>query len=334
MWQATLTVLAVGAVVAYFGRPFLPEAIARYVNGLWYRSSELMIILGLATIILLLGLLDDLVGLGWRVRLGSQVAVSVLLAAFATRATLFWPLNSPLIGGLLTVVWVVVLTNAFNFLDNMDGLAAGVGLIASLMFAVAQARVGSLFAPAVLVILAGVLGGFLVHNWYPARIFMGSSGSDFLGFLLGAMTIAGTYYRYGEGDSRFSVLSPVLVMAVPLYEAAAVLVLWLGERDQPFLWDRHHFSYRLHDSGLTPRQAVEVIYLVSLGAGLGAVMLHRIDPLGAILVVGQTGCLIGVIAVLEFAVIRRERARKRRSLSPSPSPPRAQEAATWDRSQT
>ena len=123
----------------------------------------------------------------------------------------------------MTVLWVVGLTNAFNFLDNMDGLAAGVGMAASLLFAAAQLQVGSLFAPAVLLVLAGVLGGFLVHNRYPARLFLGDSGSDFLGFLLGAMTAAGTYYRYGHGDSRYNVLSPLLVMAVPLYEAASVL---------------------------------------------------------------------------------------------------------------
>ena len=105
---------------------------------------------------------------------------------------------------------------------------------------------GSLFAPAVLLVLAGVLGGFLVHNRYPARLFLGDAGSDFLGFLLGAMTVAGTYYRYGEGDSRYSVLSPLLVMAVPLYESASVFLIWLGERHDPFTRNRHHFSYRLH----------------------------------------------------------------------------------------
>jgi len=146
----------------------------------------------------------------------------------------------------------VGLTNAFNFLDNMDGWAAGVGLAVALLFAAAQLQVGSLFAPAVRLVLARVLGGFLVHNRYPSRLFLGDSGSDFLGFLLGAMTVAGTYYRYGAGDSRSNVLLPLLVMAVPLYESASVFVIWLGEQHDPFTWNRHHFSYRLLESGLTP----------------------------------------------------------------------------------
>src|SRR5262245_21433249 len=85
IWQSTLIVLALGALTLYFGRSLLPEAIARHVDGLWYRSGELAIIVGLATVIMIVGLVDDLVGLRWRVRLGFQVAAGVILATFATR---------------------------------------------------------------------------------------------------------------------------------------------------------------------------------------------------------------------------------------------------------
>ena len=116
-------------------------------------------------------------------------------------------------------------------LDNMDGLAAGVGLVASLLFTAAQVQIGGLFAPAVLLVLAGSLGGFLVYNRYPARVFLGDSGGGFIGFLLGAMTVAGTYFRYGRDDSPSGVLSPLLVMAVPLYESVWVFLFWLRERN-------------------------------------------------------------------------------------------------------
>jgi UDP-GlcNAc:undecaprenyl-phosphate GlcNAc-1-phosphate transferase len=308
VWLSFVVVIGLAALVLEEGRPYLPEAIGRYVDGLWYRASELGVIVGLATGALVVGLFTDLAEMGWRFRLGGQVVLATALAAWGTRVTLFWPFSIPVVGGLVTVLWVVGLTNAFNFLDNMDGLAAGVGIAASLLFAAAQLQVGSLFAPAVLLVLAGVLGGFLVHNRYPARLFLGDSGSDFLGFLLGAMTVAGTYYRYGAGDSRWNVLSPLLVMAVPLYEAASVFAIWLGERHDPFIWNRHHFSYRLLESGLTPPQAVRAIVLVSVGSGLGALLLHRLDAFGAIVVVGQSACLIGVVALLEVAAIRRRRA--------------------------
>ena len=97
----------------------------------------------------------------------------------------------------MTVLWIVGLTNAFNMLDNMDGLSASVGLIAAALFCGAQLAVGSLFAPAVLLVLVGALAGFLVHNHAPARLFMGDSGSNFLGFLLGALTVVGTFTRDG-----------------------------------------------------------------------------------------------------------------------------------------
>jgi UDP-GlcNAc:undecaprenyl-phosphate GlcNAc-1-phosphate transferase len=322
IWLSTVAVLGLGALAAQLGRPFLPGALARHVDGLWYRSGELALILGLATAVMIIGLVYDLFETGWWFtewwfRLGALVALAALLAASGCRVTLFWPLSHPAVGGLITVLWVVGLTNAFTFLDNMDGLAAGVGLIASLLFAAAQAQMGSLFAPAVLLVLAGSLGGFLIYNRYPARVFLGDSGSGFIGFLLGAMTVAGTYFRYGRDDSPYGVLAPLLVMAVPLYESAWVFLFWLREHNDPSLRNRHdeflrhrrHFSYRLLESGLTPPQAVRVVLLVSLGAGLGAPLLHRLDALGTLLVVGQSACLIGVLAILEAASIQRSRAR-------------------------
>ena len=158
----------------------------------------------------------------------------------------------------------------------------------------------------------------IVHNRYPARLFLGDSGGDFLGFLLGALTVAGTYYRYAPGDAPATVLTPVLVLAVPLYEAASVGRLWLGERHDPFTRNRHHFSYRLLESGLTPPQAVRLIVLVEVGAGLGALLLRRLDAAGTAVVVAQSACLIGVVALLEHAAIRRAGARRAESQPAEP----------------
>jgi UDP-GlcNAc:undecaprenyl-phosphate GlcNAc-1-phosphate transferase len=159
----------------------------------------------------------------------------------------------------------------------------------------------------VLLGLIGALGGFLVHNRYPARLFMGDAGSNFLGFLLGAMTVAGTYYRYDPSVSPFSVLAPLLVMAVPLYDSASVILIRLREGRSPFVGDRRHFSHRLVERGLTPPQAVRTINLVTLAGGLGALLLHRLDTVGAMIVVAaQTVCLLGVVAILEVSAVRPE----------------------------
>jgi len=306
-WISTLAVFSAMALACTFGRPWFPDAVGRYIDGLWYRSGELAIILGLATLILIAGLVTDLCEPGWRLGLASQVLIAAALAASGIRVTLFWPFTHPLVGGLVAMLWVVLVVNAFAFLDNMDGLAAGVGLIAAVLFAATQVQVGSLFAPAALLVIAGGVGGVLVHNRYPARLFLGRSGSWFLGFLLGALTISGTYYRYGAQDSPNSVLSPLLVMAVPFYESAVVLLIWLTERDQPFLRDHHHFSYRLQEIGLSPAQSVRLLLLVSLGAGLGSLLLRYLSAFGTVVLLGQTACLIGVVALVEVSAIRRKR---------------------------
>jgi UDP-GlcNAc:undecaprenyl-phosphate GlcNAc-1-phosphate transferase len=305
IWLTTVSLPLLGLAAVSAGGAWLPVGVARHVGGVRARSGELLEILGLATLIMLMGLADDRRALGWKPRLGIQTGLAAVLALSDVRVTLFG--LPPVVGGLVTVLWVVGLTNAFNFLDNMDGLAAGVGLIAALLFVGAQVQVGGLFVPAVLLGLVGALAGFLVHNRYPARLFMGDAGSNFLGFLLGATTVAGTYYRYGPGDSPYSVLAPLLVMAVPLYDTTSVVLIRLREGRSPFLPDRRHFSHRLVERGLTPPQAVRTIDLVTLAGGLGALLLHNLSAFGAVVVVSQTVCLLGVVAILEGYATRRGR---------------------------
>jgi len=309
IWLTTVTIVGIGllAVIASGGAG-LPAPLARHASGIAQRAGVLVWILALASVIMAMGLFDDLRSLDWRIRLGIQVACAGVLAASGVRVTLFGPFTHPLLGGMVTVLWVVGLTNAFNMLDNMDGLAASVGLIAAILFCGAQVAVGSLFAPAVLLVVVGALAGFLVHNLAPARLFMGDAGSNFLGFLLGALTVVGTFTRdlAGSTFSPYGVLAPLLVMAVPLYDMASVVLIRLREGRSPFIGDRRHFSHRLVARGLTPSQAVWTIDLVTLAGGLGALLLHRLNGTGASIVLAQTCCLLGVVAILELSASRTE----------------------------
>jgi UDP-GlcNAc:undecaprenyl-phosphate GlcNAc-1-phosphate transferase len=304
IWLTTVAVLSGGAILLRLVPDAVPAPLARHAAGLWSVAPELGLILVLATVIMAIGFIDDRVRLSWQLRLGVQLALASVVAVSGIRLTLFWPFTHPVVGGTLSVLWIVAMTNAFNMLDNIDGLSASVALIAAVLFAAAQAAVGSLFVPAVLLVLAGALGGYLVHNWFPARLFMGDAGSNFIGFMLGALTIAGTFYRSRPPYSPYGVLAPLLVMAVPLYDMTSVVVIRLRAGRSPFVGDRNHFSHRLVERGLTPKQAVRTIDLVTLAGGLGALLLHRLSAAGACVIVAQTLCLLGVVAHLELSVPR------------------------------
>ena len=306
IWLAVLIVVGACGLIALWGGSLLPEAIARHVGGLRERSGEFAIILGLSSVVMAMGFIDDRVSLNWRPRLAIQVGCAAVVALAGVRVTLFGPFAHPLLGGAVTTLWIVAMTNAFNMLDNMDGLSASVGLIAAALFGAAQAAVGGLFAPAVLLIVVGALAGFLIHNHHPARLYMGDAGSNFLGFLLGSMTVAGNFFQEGVA-SPFGVLTPLLVMAVPLYDMTSVILIRLSEGRSPFQADRRHFSHRLVARGLTPPRAVWTIDLVTLACGLGALLLHRLDAWGAGVVMAQTVCLLGIVAILEVSNTNTER---------------------------
>jgi UDP-GlcNAc:undecaprenyl-phosphate GlcNAc-1-phosphate transferase len=327
IWLTIVSILVLGLLaVRVLGPGGLPEPLARHVGGIWERSGELLWILGLASVIMVMGLVDDLKSLDWHIRLLIQFGCAIAVAALGARVTLFGPFTHPLLGGAVTVFWIVGLTNAFNMLDNMDGLAASVGLIAAALFCGAQVAAGSLFAPAVLLVVVGALAGFLVHNHAPARIFMGDAGSNFLGFLLGVLTVVGTFTQDKRGGdySPYGVLAPLLVMAVPLYDMISVILIRIREGRSPFLGDRRHFSHRLVSRGLTPAQAVWTIDLVTLAGGLGTLLLHRLDGAGACVVLAQTCCLLGVVAILEMSASRSEQVNgqtRRETLGSSPAEP-------------
>ena len=202
IWLTAGTTLLLGSIAVSFGVGFLPRDLAEHVGGLIEKRREMAGLFALATIVMFMGLCDDRFGLPWRFRLGVQAVLATIVAASGARVSLFYTFADPWITGAFTVVWIVGLTNAFNFLDNMDGLAAGVGLIAAFLFACAQIAVGGLFVPAVLLILVGALAGFLVHNSHPARLFMGDAGSNFLGFSLGTLTVIGTFTRASVFEIR------------------------------------------------------------------------------------------------------------------------------------
>lgn len=272
-------------------------------EGIVAESGRMWAVLLGGTILSAMGLLDDRFALPWKPRLVVQLCIAAAIVAGGVRGTVF--VDYPAVGFGLTVLWLLVLVNAFNFLDNMDGLSSGVGLIAAIMFAaVLLTATGEprWLVGGVLLVLAGSIAGFLVfHNWPPARIFMGDAGSYFIGWMLACLTVMGTFYAEDLG-SRHVILAPLCVLAVPLYDFCSVVLIRLRDGRSPFQPDKKHFSHRLVELGLQPRNAVLTIHLATLTTGLGALLLYRVpDWTGAMQIVLLVACVLAIIAILETA---------------------------------
>lgn len=288
-----------------YGRPgWIPEHvyehIAVHIPGAVGKLPQLGAILAGGLVIFGLGLIDDRKGLGPIPKLVVQVAVAGALAAAGVRVTLF--LESELIGAVITVVWIVVVTNAFNFMDNMDGLSAGVALIVGVVFLVVAVQSGQLFIAAALLPFVGALAGFLPFNYAPARIFMGDAGSLFVGYFLAVLSVLFTFYAGAAASFRPFAL-PMIIFAVPIYDAVSVTVIRLREGRSPLSGDRRHLSHRLVQLGLTERLAVAAIHLLTLGIGLSAILLYLVSgPFGEVITIIQTLVLVSLVVVLERAI--------------------------------
>jgi UDP-GlcNAc:undecaprenyl-phosphate GlcNAc-1-phosphate transferase len=200
--------------------------------------------------------------------------------------------------------------NSFNLLDNMDGLAAGVAWIAAVILAAVmlvqpepESSGPQLFVAGFLLVLAGSLAGFWWHNRPPATIFMGNAGSYFVGFCLATATLMATFA--GGDVPRHAVFAPLCLLAVPIYDTLTVVAIRLRERRSLLAGDKNHFSHRLVRLGLSPRQAVGTVYLLSTACGLGALLLHQVNIWGAVVVLMMVACILATIGILEATARRK-----------------------------
>ena len=291
--MATLKFLA---APGYFG--FLGESAATYANDFLAKTSQLAIILLSILILFLLGLWDDRKHLGPFSKLAVQFAVAIIAAAFGDVRVEFF-IGNKIITSLLSAVWIVLIINAFNFLDNMDGLATGIAVIASCILFTAAAISGQVFVGGLAIIFVGTLLGFLVFNFPPAKIFMGDAGSLVVGFFVALLTLRTTYYHEAQSGQWYPVFLPAIVMAVPLYDFISVTLLRITQGKSPFVGDTQHFSHRLKRHGLTNTQTVLTLYLATLCTGLGATFLYQVNLVGAILIFTQTFMILAIIAIFE-----------------------------------
>lgn len=262
-------------------------------------------------LIALLGLTDDLQTLRpWLKLLGQCVAAAVLVLS-DMKLNLF---SEEWLGGgtaefasaFFTILWVVFLTNSMNLLDNMDGLSAGVAAIAAFSFFICALRTDEAFICVLLMVFAGSVLGFLIHNLHPARIYMGDAGAMFCGYILATISILITFYDEST-PSRVAIVAPLLALSVPIFDTVSVVYIRWRAKVPIFQGDRRHFSHRLVNIGMTQQQAVEFIYLVAAVTGLGAGLLRQVNTVGTIIIMAQTFGLFLLLVLIMSAGNKRWR---------------------------
>lgn len=301
--------MAAGLIAAFIIEPTTIPALAAHLDGVRAQAPEAAVVIAGLGALHVLGLVDDRRPLGPVLKLGVMLAASlavILLTDTRLLTALDAHAGGPWLSVVVTVVWFLAVTNALNFIDNMDGLSAGVSMVAAACFLIAALVAGEWFVAAVLALVVGTCAGFLVWNRPPARIFMGDGGSLVLGFLLAFLTARTTYFGQtptGEplAGGWYGVFMPLLVLAMPLYDFVSVTIMRLRQGRSPMVGDLQHLSHRLVKRGLSKPASVAAIWTLTLVTGIGGIVIGRLPGWGAALIAAQTLLLLALIAGLELA---------------------------------
>jgi UDP-GlcNAc:undecaprenyl-phosphate GlcNAc-1-phosphate transferase len=252
---------------------------------------------------MVVGLIDDFGVLTPKQKLLGQALAALVLIKSGT----FIKLTFLSLGGLvpqeyvaipLTVLWVVAVTNAFNIIDIMDGLAAGVAAVAAVSICAANYLAGRDAQAFLAAVLAGAAVGFLRHNFHPAKIFLGDAGSMFIGFMLAALSMNAGYTRV----NLLAVISPVFILGIPLFDLLLVMFIRWRQGIPMTKGSPDHFALRLRRCNLSVRETAITAYVVGALLGGAALLMSNIQLGWAVATMGGTMCLAGLFAYLLMKV--------------------------------
>lgn len=284
--------------VAILGGSILLLTVYFGAQGVWRVVGQL---LG-ATLIAIVGLIDDRRALKPLPKFGGQLLAFGVAIAFGTRVQLPFPDSLDLV---ITFVWLAVITNAVNFLDNMDGLCAGISAVAAAFIVLlATGSNQFLIAPIAAAVLGACLG-FLRYNFKPAQIFMGDAGSLLLGYILAVMTLQ---LRFPQNSPFVTWMVPVLILGVPLFDLALVTVARLRRGVNPLTTGgKDHTSHRLVALGFSQREAVLILYLVGGAFGMVALFVRQAS-LGEGYAIGTAVALFGLWVIYRLLRLEQQQA--------------------------
>lgn len=281
---------------------WLSFLIALLFANVWQAEIKGLILGG--SLVLLVGLIDDIKGLPASFRLIIQIIAAAIIMKYGICLSFFPPTLWGNIGEVfLTVFWIVGITNALNFLDGLDGLATGIAAIALICFLI----IGVITQQAIVVALTlAALGGclgFLRYNLKPANIFLGDAGSNFLGFILASFAILGDWAYHNV----VALVVPILILGVPIFDVIFTTIMRIKNKEITNLIEwleytgKDHFHHRLLDLGFNPLMATIFIYFVSLALGISAIVLLKAPLIHAILLLMQATIIFILIATLMVA---------------------------------
>ncbi|HBA60939.1 MAG TPA: hypothetical protein DCZ92_08980 [Elusimicrobia bacterium] len=266
-------------------------------------SREIYGIMIGGTMIFVLGFMDDWKGLSARTRLFWQVAAALVVTFFGLHMS--FPLKMPFglaLSTLLSVIWLVGIVNAFNFMDGIDGLASAMGTVCALLFLGIGWNSDQYPLSFISAALAGACAGFLRINWRPAQVFLGDSGSTFIGFILGCLALYGSW---ATDSPAVSFSTPLLILGIPIFDIIYTTVSRLRNGSVTSLrgWleytGKDHFHHRLMKLGLTVEQTVSFIMLLNICLGLGAwTIRHAASTLGTWLLLTQSVLIFLIVVAL------------------------------------
>lgn len=244
-------------------------------SSLKFNPDIVSIIIG-GTIICLVGFADDIYNLKPLLKFIFQFIAAGVLIYFDLRLKIYFLPKS--VNILLTLLWVIGITNAFNLIDIMDGLSSGVAFIAGITFLFVALPTNQIFIILFSCALTGAVIGFIPYNLKPASIYMGDAGSQFIGFVLSAIAIGESY----TAVNNIALLSPILILGIPIYDTLLVSILRLKHKESPFIGSPDHFALRLAALGIDSQFVVIIIYLLSIILGQASYIATQVNYYGAV----------------------------------------------------
>lgn len=255
--------------------------VSPYIKDLHTKQFLGFVIGGL--IIVAVGMLDDVYELGAKFKLCMQIIVGIIVVSTGTKIDfIMWPFWQylKLLSTPITIIWIIGLINAVNLIDGLDGLAAGVTSIASICLMVLCILSGTTVAVALTAALAGACLGFLPRNFSPAEVYMGDTGSTFLGYVMAVASCIGVFKSY----ALLSIVLSILAMALPILDTAFAMIRRAINHKPIMGADRGHLHHRLVDAGYSSKQAVIILYGLSLASAVTAVLIAMQDYRATIIV--------------------------------------------------